>query len=224
MNKNQLFLLILSLIGIYSCEKNSEEILPQYPITYKSYLISESEIKVYTKNGEITSSNLKNDIIQRFKIYLTDIENLEIDGKIEATYLAEDTVKLKIDNIEEEQPRLIYEKDSLIYWENQDTTVLRFPIRNNPHNSDFLLYTPLYYKEIYVPTATGYSTVFLGKECYYVIRGNDKLILPMFDLVYKNEFEATTITEINNKFIESFLSLIGDNDTIVYQKYNIEMK
>ena len=70
MNKSQLFLLILSLIGIYSCEKNSEETILQYPVTYKSCLISESEIKVYTKDGEITLSSLKDDIIRRFGIYL----------------------------------------------------------------------------------------------------------------------------------------------------------
>ena len=138
--------------------------------------------------------------------------------------MAEDTVKLKIDNIEEERPKIVYKNDGIIYWESQDTTGLGFPIKYNPYISDFLLYSPLYYGEVDVPTTTGYSKALIGKECYYVIRDNDKLKLPMLDYVYKNEIGATTITCINNKFIESFLSLIGDNDTIVIQEYKIEMK
>ena len=60
-------MLILLITGFFSCMKNSEEILPEYPVTYESYLISEAEINIYTKEGEISLPSLKNEIIQRYK-------------------------------------------------------------------------------------------------------------------------------------------------------------
>ncbi len=221
MNRIQFYLLILSLIGIYSCKKNTEEILPQYPKTYKSYIISDSAIKVYTKDGEIILSSANSDIIQRFKIHLTDLENIEIEGKIDATYLAEDTVKLTINNIEEEQKRLVYENDSTIYWEKQDTTILS-DIPGSLFN--YLKYQPLYYEEFDVPATKGYNKISKYKECFYVIRDNESLKVPMFDFVSKRELGTLIIKEINNEFDKSYASLIGDNDTIIIQEYNIELK
>ncbi len=85
MNRYQLLLLILMITGIYSCEKNVDELLPEYPVTFESYLISEIEMKIYTKNGEIISPDLKNEIVQRFKKNLTDLDFFEIEGKVVAT-------------------------------------------------------------------------------------------------------------------------------------------
>lgn len=221
MNRYQLLLLILMITGIYSCEKNVDELLPEYPVTFESYLISELEMKIYTKNGEIISPDLKNEIVQRFKKNLTDLDFFEIEGKVVATYLTKDTVKLTIDDIEEEHERLVYEKNGIIYWENQDTLEMGF----FPYSFQAVTnYHPLYYKEFAVPTATGYSTVAKYKECFYVKKKDEGFIIPMFDFVYKSEFGVPKMMGINNEFNKDYVSLIGYNDTIIIQEYKIEMK
>lgn len=218
----QRLLLILLIIGGYSCKKDSDDIVTEFPMTYESYLISESEIKVYTKEGELSSPCLKNKIIERYKKNLTDLENIEIDGKVVAKYFAKDTVKLTIDKNEEEQVRLVYEKNGIIYWEKQDT--LKMPVYFGTNFYSKCKYKPLYYVEYDVPKAKGYDKEAKYKECFYVKKKNLGFEVPMFDFVYKTVFGEPATKEINNEFNESYLTLIGDNDTIIIQKYNIEMK
>jgi hypothetical protein len=219
MKKNQLFPLILSVIGMFSCVKNAEELIPEYPVIYKSYLISEPHIKVYTKGGEITLPYLKNTIIQRVKNNLTDLENIDIYAKTVATYLTENTVIVTIDNVEEEKIRFVYENDGITYWEKQDTTGM--PVNASAH---FLTYKPLYYEEFDVPKVTGYNKAARYKECIYVKKKNDGFEVPVFDYLSKFEWGQFTVLGINNVFNENYLTLIGDNDTIIIQSFIIEMK
>ena len=222
MSKWQIILIIFLMIGISSCNKDSVEELIEYPLTFTSYLITESEIKVYTKDGEITLADSKNKIIQRYKNNLTDLESVEIQGKVIATYLSENTVELTFDNIKEEKSRLVYEKDGLIYWEKQDTSGM--PVNFTFDVATILKYQPLYYEEFDVPMSTGYRKAAKYKECFFVKKKNEGFEVPMFDYLYKTVFGLPTILGINNEFNESRLSLIDSNDTIIIQEYSIEMK
>lgn len=222
MSKWQVILIILLMIGISSCNKESDKELIEYPITLTSYLISGSEIKVYTKDGEITLPNLKNKIIQRYKNNLTNLESVEIQGKVTATYLTENTIELTIDKIKEEKVRIVYENDVLIYWEKQDTSGM--PVFSTFDIADILKYQPLFYEEFDVPKVTGYNKAAMYKECFYVLKNNGELKIPMFDYMHRSELGLPSIFGINNEFNESCLSLIGNNDTIVIQEYFIEMK
>ena len=222
MNKFKLSLLILLITGVCSCKKNSEEILLEYPVTYESYFISEGEIKVYIKEGEITLPQIKDAIIQRFKNNLSDLGNVEIEEKVVATYLSENKVKVTIDKEEEEKIRFVYEKDGIIYWEKQDTSGI--PAYPPLFIGKILIHQPLYYEEFDVPNVTGYSKAAKYKECFYVKKNIEGFELPMFDYVHKTELGQPVILGINNEFNENYLSLIGRNDTILIQKFNIEMK
>ena len=51
------------MIGIFSCNKDSVEETIEYPVTYESYSILESEINVYTTDGEIALIDIKNEFI-----------------------------------------------------------------------------------------------------------------------------------------------------------------
>lgn len=220
MSKWQIILIIFLIIGISSCSTDSEEGLIEYPVTFTSNLISGSEIKVYTKDGEITLPNSKNKIIQTYKNNLTDLEIVEIRGKIIATYLTDSTVALTIDNKKEDKVRFVYENNGKIYWEKQDTS---YEWGYFFYVADMLKYQPLYYEEFDVPKITGYSKAVKCKECLYVLKKNGELKIPMFDYLHKSEFILSPILGINNEFDENYLSLIGNNDTIVIQEYIIEM-
>ena len=129
---------------------------------------------------------------------------------------------MTINKNEERQVRLVYENNGFIYWEKQDT--LEKPVYFTFDFADILEYEPLYYEEFDVPKVKGYDKKAKYKECFYVKKKNEGFEIPMFDFVYKTVIGEPTITEINNDFNESCLSLIGDNDTIIIQKYNIEIK
>lgn len=222
MRKWQVILIVFTMFGISSCDKNSDEELIEYPVTFTSYFISEPVISVYTRNGEVTSTDLKNKTIERYKNNLTNIESVDIQKKIIATYLTENTVELTLDNNKEEKVRTVKELDGLIYWEKQDTSSM---LVNIPfYVAAILKYQPLYYEEFNVPTSTGYRKAAKYGECFYVKKKDEGFEVPIFDYIYKTVFELSTVNGINNEFDESNLLLIGSNDTLIIQEYSIEIK
>ncbi len=222
MKKGQFLFIISLLFSVFSCNKDSEEASVQYPLVYESSSILESEIRVYTQNGELTSMNLKEDVVDRYKNSLTDIESIDLEEKIVATYLAADTVRLTLDNSGEENNRLVKEYAGIIYWEKQDTSIM--PVNMAFDVSSFLKHQPLYYEEFDIPTPTGFTKTAKYKECYFAIKKDKGFAIPMFDFVYKTESGQPTFTGINNEFSEDLLPLIGENDTIIIQSYTIELK
>lgn len=220
MNKFSLVLLVLLINVIYSCQKEPGEKLNQYPKTYKSILISDSEIKIYTKDGEEILSDVKDDVIQRYKNYLSDLETIEIDGKVIAEYLTESTVKVTVDDEVDEQVRHVYEYEGITYWEKQDTSAMQISLMS----MDILIHKPLYYEEYRVPAVTGYNTAARYKECFYVKNTAEGFEVPMFDFLYISEIGPFVNNGINNEFDEHGLRLSGSNDTIIIQSFTIDMK
>jgi hypothetical protein len=219
MKKYQFLLLIILIMGISSCKKDSDEELIEFPITYTSYGVGNSNIRVFINNQELTST-LKEQVINRLINYLPSLEEMEIAGKFVATYISADTVELKFDFSTEQEIRIAREESDLIYWERQDTT--EFTNYSFFHFGYFLKYLPLYYEEFDVPSATGYNKKVKGKECYYVVREKNKLMLPMLDYIYKNEIFAVIKKEINNRFNENSISDL--NDTLLIREYVIELE
>ncbi len=218
MNKNQILLIIFFFTGISSCKKDFIE----HPITYASYSITSPDIKIFTKNGEITSSALKNNLIKRHEKYLTELESVDIEGKIIATYISENSVELTIDNTKEQRARTVHEIAELIYWEKKDTS--QFVVNPTLNIRNLLKYHPLFYEENNMPQFTGYEKFAKLKECCYVLNSSGKLKIPMLDYFYKHEFGYHSISGINNAFDENSLSNLSTNDTIIIQEYLIEME
>jgi hypothetical protein len=209
------------IISISSCKKDSEDELISYPITYTSYAITKSNIRVFIKDQELTST-LKEQIINKQIDYLPSLEEMEIAGKFIASYISADTVELHFDFSTEKETRIVREEFDLIYWESQDTT--EFTNSSFFHFGSLFKYLPLYYEEFEVPAATGYSRKIKGKECYYVFRENEKIELPMLDYIYKNNMGAVIKNEINNRFNESKISNLKLNDTLLIREYVIELE
>lgn len=220
MTKNQIIGSLILVIGISSCKKD----IVQYPITYSSDLITESSIKAYTKNGEISSPVTIKSIVNRYQSYFTKLENEEVAGKIIATYLSEDSVELTINHVKEEKLRSVHEDAGVIYWEKQDTSMSGLgPIFRI---EDLYKYHPYYYYEYNAPPGSGYLRHFKYKECHYVIRNGKKLNIPMIEFVWilQGYNKGIKYSGINNSFSKEGLARLFVGDTILVQQYSVEMK
>jgi hypothetical protein len=219
MNKNQFVLISVLIVVISSCKNNSVD----YPITYSSGLVTEHSIKIYTKDGEVTSSNVINSVLNRYQFNFSKIQDGQAGGRLVATYLSEDSVELTINNIKENKLRAVHEKNGLIYWEKQDTSysgIGGFQIEN------LYKYHPFYYHEYrMVPPDGLYLINTKFKECYYIIKDGEKLRIPMIEFVwihfgYNN---GISFLGVNNSFYKEGLPDLFAKDTILVQQYSIEM-
>jgi hypothetical protein len=218
MNKYQIVVVVLLMAWLCSCKED-----PEYPVKYTSCCITAPEIRVFTKDGEIASSSLTNDIISRYEVFFPELDTLNIEGKIIATYTSANSVELQVNSVSEEKARVAYEYEGLIYWENQDTAMCFFPY--DEYINDLLVYTPLHYEEYNIPTSTGFSTVLKLKDCYYVFKNNGNLKIPMVDYIYYEGQDNVVLVYggLNNEFDESSISGLGA-DTIVVREYSIELE
>lgn len=219
MNKNQIFAIGCLIIGMSSCKKDSVE----YPITYSSYLGSTSNIKAYTKDGEVSSATLTNSIVKRYQYYLNKLGTDDISGKIVATYISEDSVELTIDNVKENKRRSVHENAGVVFWEKQDTSMYGFgPL----FEVEYLYkYRPIYYYEYFAPPGSGYLRYAKFKECYFIIKNGKKLNIPMFDFLWIDDGRIVrSISGINNSFSKDGLTNFFANDTMLIREYTIEMK
>lgn len=219
MNKSQFILILVLIIGLSSCKEDKI----QYPITYSSGLVTEHSISVYTKDGEITSSNVVTSVLNRYQFNFSNLQTGQTVGKLTATYLSEDSVELTINNIKENKLRAVHEKDGIIYWEKQDTSysgIGGFQIGN------LYKYHPFYYHEYkLVPPDGLYLTNTKFKECYYIIKDGGKLSIPMIEFVWIHYGSSNSMSflGINNSFYKEGLPDLFAKDTILVQQYLIEM-
>lgn len=219
MKRKQFILILVLIVGTYSCQNDAV----QYPITYSSGLVSEQSIKVYTKDGEITSSNVVNSVLKRYQFNLSNIQTGQAVGNLKVTYLSEDSVELTINNIKENKLRAVHEKDGITYWEKQDTTysgIGGFQIEN------LYKYYPFYYHEYKMMPSNGMfimDTKF--KECFYIIKEGKKLSIPMIEFVWIHYgyTKGETFLGINNSFRKEGLPDLFAKDTMLVQQYSIEL-
>ncbi|WP_372934010.1 hypothetical protein [Mariniphaga sediminis] len=222
MKNYQLILIILLLFtGILSCKKDETEKVPEYPAQYVYSYATEPVVKVFAKNGEITSNE---EVINRFKSYLAEKkESSEYKG-ITVTYISADTIQLQIDETPEEKIRTVHRYNGVTYWESQDTT--KFPILNSSFvKSSLFKYSPIYYVEYNLPWTTGFRKSVHFKQCYYAVENNEKLIIPFIDFAgYTIENGAFVGTGFNNTFDENSILNFGLNDTVVIREYAVELE
>ncbi len=216
------YLVILLCLIFASCEKESAEEAIKYPITYKSYSISDIRYRIFTSDGEISSTPIKQDIINRHKDFLTDSISENFEDRIIVTYTTQDSVQVSYDGLLEEKQRKAIETPEMIYWEKQDT--LMFENINFPFFENYFKYTSLFYEEFQVPTATGFTRIIKTMECYYATKKREEIILPMLDYYYKNEYEYFNMKGINNELIENPLFNLPPLGTLIVMEYQINMK
>lgn len=218
-----LLVVICLLIITFSCNDDTNSF--EYPTTYISRSVSEMNIKVYTNSGEITNRLIKDEFIKRYKDYLMELDKIEIEGELTATYISSNTVELSKKDLATSEIRTVHDLSGLIYWEKPEI----YNIVGSPQ-LDFLIkyfsYHPLFMEEdtpIVSPSGPN-STTFRLKECFYVKKKNNYLIMPYLDFYFKNAYQQFSVRRFNNKFNSDSISSLGVNDTIMIQEYNIEIK
>ncbi len=217
MIKNQILLTIISIMFlVISCDKSSIN----YPITYTSHSITGVSINIFTKSGEIVTPSIKNELIKKYENYLTDLDIMEIEGKLIVTYLSSGTIELVKFYSGDSEIRTVHEIAGLTYWEKTETDQISSSLDfNNKH----LSYHPLFFEESFISGATGFIQVTKLKECYYAKKIDNKILIPMLDYFHKTNYGYSSAS-INNAFNTESFSNLGVNDTLIVQEYYIEMK
>lgn len=213
---------ILFGVGI-SCNKD----ITDYPVTYTSRFVQEIGIRVFTRNGEITSQPVKDEVISRCDGFLPELEEIDVAGVLQATYLSSRSVELTIDQVLEEKARRVQQDGDLIYWEYPDSALLKNDYSFHFSFNRFLAYHPLYFREIPIPTPTGYTTVIMARHCYYVKKEKVNLYVPMLDLFLKwgNEpYEFLPAIGINNAWQEGDFARLTPTDTLIVREYRMVLE
>ncbi|MCW0481679.1 hypothetical protein [Gaoshiqia sediminis] len=215
-------LLFAILLGVgISCNKDRTD----YPITYTSRVVQEAGIRVFTRNGEIISQPLKDEVISRCAGFLPELEEIDVAEVLQATYLSCRSVELIIDQVPEEKARTVNQVDDIIYWENPDSALIENGFLFNGSNN-LLAYYPFYYREIPIPTPSGFTTVIMARHCYYVEKEKENLHVPMLDMILKwgsEPYECYPAIGINNALKEGGYTGLAGTDTLIVRDYVLVM-
>jgi len=213
MNKIYFLYAIIGLISLISCDNDSTE----YPIEYISHSIVDNSIKVYTKDGEISSDPIGKDFIERHKADLTQVDIKSHEGKMKATYTSSATVEIDFEN--DTGKREVHQEADLIYWEDQEISIR--PYSYGFDHQNFLSHKPLYYIESDLPASTGLSKNTQLKHCYYLKSSHGKLNFPLLEFLHKHS-EGYYYFYGNNEFNTAAKSDLTATDTIIVQQNWLE--
>jgi len=213
-----LFLSLLVITGLFSCDDEPVE----YPVTYTSQRISGIDYRIYAGSGEITDTDTKDHLIAGYDDYLNYLETLDVKGKIEATYISGDSVKITVEGRSEIKARKVAEKDGLIYWERQDTVNL--PVSPGFDINSILRHQPLFFVVHDVPIMTGYEKFVEFKPCNFLFSSHGKLKFPVIDYIQWSDTYSRVFAGLNNEFNEDYLSTLDISDTVIVRTYIIEIE
>lgn len=213
MNKYTFFLFFLLVFGLVSCDKESE----QFPQFYSSVSVTNNVFRLFTKDGEITNSRVKEDFFNRFGDFVTPLYG-SIDGMKTGTYINPDDVVIK--KVEEIgfDTLTVHANRDLIYWEEKDTSWF---VKNSFR--DLLEYKPLYLEE----SDYTYNNITFKTErfmnCHYLRKVGNNLEYPMVEIFYQyssNQGFRYYNIRSNNKFNTAYISQFSATDTILICEYN----
>lgn len=208
-----LLLLLLMVTGLFSCEDEAIK----YPVTYTCRQIAGIDIRVFSGSGEITDPGTTDQVIKMHKKYITDLESLDVVGKLEVIYLSIDSVEITLDGLSEGRPRLVRENNGITFWERDDT--LEVPINPGFDVNTILLLHPLFFEIHDVPNVSGYDKVARYKPCFFIYRTGEKLEFPVFDFLHWSDMGYHSYNGFNNDFNEDYLSTLDVADTLIVQSY-----
>lgn len=220
--KIKIFSLSIALIVITSsCEK--EESKPIFPIEFISSSITNTQIKIITQDGELKDSKIKERLLNEYQERLIDLDTLDTKDYLKAIYLSKDTVNVFDLKKNENELRLIEQKNDITYWVSFDTiTYLLFEDLFKDYKIG--IYEPVYYEEFLLPVSSGYSKAAKVIDCLYVQDNGDHILLPMFDYVLKIEGGLKIVVGMNNVYNENIYYEFEETDTLIIQEYMIHLK
>lgn len=211
MKKHLIPIFSLFLLTHTACENDSND----YPIEYTSHEIVVNNIKVYTKDGDISDNPAGKDFIERHKNDLDQFDDKIYEGKITANYTSSSSVELTFEN--KTETRKVHQDAELIYWEAKEISTV--PSSKNP----FVLHKPLYNIESDLPASAGFTKKTEFKHCFYLKSDNDKLKFPIINIIYKYNNGYVYYSGLNNEFNKEVLTDFTATDTILVNQAWLEL-
>ncbi|MGZ2371394.1 hypothetical protein ACXR6G_16565 [Ancylomarina sp. YFZ004] len=215
MNKTHIIFAITTLLSLISCDKETSE----YPREYTSHSIVDITIKVYTKDGDISSNPIGKDFIERHKDIISKLDTKKFAGQMKATYTSDSNVDIAFENYT--GIRDVHQEANLVYWEDKE--ISQISTKDKFSNKTFLLHKPLYYIESELPIATGFTKNTDFKHCYYLKSTKGMLKYPLIEILFKYQNGLSYFSENNNEFDKSCVSEFTETDTLLVQQAWLEM-
>lgn len=215
--------------GATACSK--DELSNQLKDRYESSRMEFSDLRIFTRNGEILDSSLKNKIIERYKQLNTfDFAFLEEDRKIkvdETSTLIFQSNSASITSADESDEYSYQIADSFIRF-IQSQEVSYITSNDNFVTDRLVAHQPLHNAYETIPTTTGFSTKVTERPERYARIQSSQLRFPLieFFLYSNNSFSNSlgggisiqTANSINNELNENVFSELSENDKLLVQQ------
>ena len=214
MKKINLLILILFLLFM-SCSK--DKIIESFSVNPTPYDIS--QLRLFTKQGEVTDQNIINDFFNRHPFDLPEKNSLFKDltgsisgNSVETTFYGRTQQRKKI------------EFDEYEVWENKQHTIRVY------YPYDLFKYQRLRYVIVYdedYPNSDKFATETFN-DCFFVEKFGEELTLPMISARFKRDRnfhpDRYNISYIeNNSFQANFVPHMNEQDTILFQTYRLKL-
>lgn len=233
MKTKNILAVLASIALIVSCQK--EEVEPVVLKVYEQNSVEPLPVKLLTKGGEITDTNIIKSFVNRHWLYSfypgingnTYLINTHVSNPIRIEYIADDKVNFIKDN--RRSSRKVIAENGIVYFESKEI----IGILDYKETSYYKLtkYKPYWMHSHSINYDSGVREVTDFKHCYFAtVSGND-LILPFFayDIVRDNPNDLyNQIIEsgelLNNAFGGVPENYLGDQDTLFVQESRITLK
>lgn len=228
---NKIFLLLFLLVTSIGCSDEEADI--NFNKTYQSTRIEFSQIRIFTKNGEITDENSVSEVIQRYnKLNTFDFEFLEKDRQIEIDdiiVISFNNGMSQISSPNQSNEHSFLKSNDFIRFTSLDTS--SYITEDSDFITEYLIsHQPLYKKVEIIPSTTGMVTRITTLPERYAKIQSGQLKFPIigFFLFSTSEFSGslnlngstniTVATSINNELNETVYSGLSQQDTLLVQQ------
>ncbi len=214
----RIFILLLAFVSIISCKKTKPVVYQSRKFTTyeNSSLTKLTSPRLFTKNGEITTSHLVNKFTQDFDQYL---------------YTASSSF-----NDSEFQSFLMYSDDSLV---NSSIPPLYDLVRSNTDTYDFyksgrlapvndtnalFLHIGQYKRHFLATTPLGYTYAEYESPACILKKVNDTLFVPFIRYIVVSRqpgMISFSAEKMNNVFASSGAQKLGNKDTMLIQTFDV---
>lgn len=219
--KNYIFYFLI--IFIISCSKEDEVvIINKYRIDGNVYDVT--PFRIYTKKGEVFDQKLIDKHIKSG--FFTTAENNDFYKDLTAVEYSNSTVKTTFSNnspFERTQYRDVLSQNGTIVWKNKERI-----------DASFFRYSMFEFQKcdfVKIPDRKEPNSDEKAREQYndafFIQNINNELMLPMVQAIsikyitpyYTNNYGYHE----NNIFKQSYISEMGENDTIIVQEYKLKL-
>jgi len=212
------------LLSCLSCEKEHT-----YSGLYRSSIIDISQIRLFSKNGEITDKNKIHDYVSRRKIDFL-IENIDtalnVTDKVQIEFVSDDRVIFTYNDYSDN--RILKNVNDYLYFESEAIST-RYNIGSDLFYDKVITHTPLFADTIPISSSSGFSTKTDYKHCYYTKKRTTFIEFPILSFHYMSVlsdvyFSSESYGWFNNEFNANSLNYLTANDTLVIQEMNIMLE